>query len=66
MVGMLQPQPHARSVVEPQPSAWLLLLWNLQPFAAPDALDPVVANMPAGTLQQRRDSAIAVASVLAG
>jgi hypothetical protein len=66
MVGMLRPKPHARSVVEPQPPAWLLLLWNLQPFAAPDALDPVLANMLADALQQRRDPAIAIASILAG
>ena len=66
MVGALGPEPHARSIVEPQPSTWLLLLGNLQPFATPDTLHPVLANPPASSLQQRRDSAIPVTAVLAG
>src|SRR5271167_1219134 len=66
MVGVLRPQPHARSIVEPQPPARLLPLRNLQPFATPDALYPVLANLPAVPLQQRRDPAIPIASVLAG
>ena len=66
MVGVLRPQPHTRSIVEPQPPARLLLLRNLQPFATPDALDPVLANLPAISLQQRRDPAVAIASILAG
>src|ERR1039457_4342134 len=64
--GVLRPQPHARSIVEPQPPARLLLLRNLQPFATPDALHSVLANLPAIPLQQRCDSAVAVTSVLAG
>ena len=28
-LGVLGPEPHARSIVEPQPAPWLLLLWNL-------------------------------------
>lgn len=35
----------ARSIVQPQPAARLLLLRNLQPFAAPDALD---RSLPTG------------------
>ena len=41
-------------------------LRNLQPFTTPDALHPVLADLPAVPLQQRRDPAVAVASVLAG
>ena len=35
MVGMLRPQSHARSIVEPQPSARPLPLRNLQPRSLP-------------------------------
>src|ERR1700678_4389222 len=66
MVGVLRSQPHTRSIVEPQPPAWLLPLRNLQPFATPDALHPILANLPAIPLQQRRDPAVTIASILAG
>jgi hypothetical protein len=66
MVLVLRAQPYARSVVQPQPTARLLLLRYLQPFATPDALYPVLANLPAIPLQQRRDAAIAIASILTG
>src|SRR5580704_19676098 len=66
MVGVLRTQPYARSVVEPQPPPRLLPLWNLQPFTTPDALHPILANLPAVPLQQRRDATIAVASILGG
>ncbi len=66
MVRPLRPEPHAGAVVEPQPPAWLLLLWNLQPFATPDTLHAVLADRPAGPLQQRRDPAVAIAAILAG
>ncbi len=63
---MRRSEPHTRAIVEPQPSSWLLPLRNLQPFTTPDALYPVLTHLPAGPLQQRRDPAIAVASVLTG
>src|ERR1035441_7356504 len=66
MVGVLRPPPHTRSIVEPQPPARLLPLRNLQPFATPDTLLPVLANLPAIPLQQRRDPAVTIASILAG
>ena len=66
MVPPLRSQPHTRSIVEPQPSSRLLLLWNLQPLATPDTLHAVLAYPPAGSLQQRRDAAISVTAVLAG
>jgi hypothetical protein len=39
---------------------------NLQPFASPDPLDPLVVDEPAGPAQQLGDLAIAVAAILAG
>jgi hypothetical protein len=63
---MRRSEPHARSIVEPQPSSWLLPLRYLQPFPKPDAFDPVLGHLPARMLQQRRDSAIPVTSILAG
>ena len=66
VIRPLRPQPHARSIVEPQPPARLLLLGNLQPFAAPDALHPILAHLPARLPQLDRDAAIAVAAILAG
>ena len=59
-------EPHTRSIVESQPSSWLLPLRYFQPFTTPDPLDSVLAHLPAGTHQQRRDPAIPVTSVLAG
>src|SRR5579859_2883596 len=66
MVLALRPKPNARSIVEPQPSTRLLLLRNRQPFATPDALDSILANMPVRSPQQRRDAPVTVASVLTG
>ncbi len=66
MVGMLGTQPHAGPVVEPQPPSRLLFLWNLQPFATPDPLYPIFANLPSIALQQRRNPTVAVAPILAG
>ncbi len=63
---MRRSEPHTRAIVEPQPSSWLLPLRNLQPFTTPDAFDPVLAHLPAGTHQKRRDPAIPVTSILAG
>ena len=59
-------QTHTRSIVEPQPSPWLLLPRNLQPFATPDALDSILANSPVRLPQQRRDAPVTIASLLAG
>ena len=66
MLLALWPEPYARAVVEPQPASWLLLLRYLQPLATPDPLYAILAHPPAGSLQQRRDPAIAITAVLAG
>ncbi len=66
VVAMCRSEPHTRAIVEPQPAARLLLLWNLQPLATPDTLHAILAHSPAGSLEQRRDPAIPITAVLAG
>ena len=44
----------------PKPASLWLLLRHLQPLAAPDALNPVLANLNAACVQQGRHPAIAV------
>ena len=64
VVAMLGPQPDARSVRKPEPSAFGLLPRDLQPLASPDPLDPLVVDEPACSAQQLGELAVAVASVL--
>jgi hypothetical protein len=66
MVPSLRPEPHARSIVEPQAAPCFLFLWNLQPFATPDSFDSILANLPACSLQQSCDAPVAIAPILAG
>ena len=66
VIPMQRPQPDARSVIEPQPAAFQLLLWNLQPLALPDSLNPLVIDQPARVPQQRRDLAVTVATIATG
>jgi hypothetical protein len=66
VVAMLGPQPDARSVRKPEPSAFGLLPGDLQPLASPDPLDTLVVHEPACSPQKRADLAIAIAAVLAG
>src|SRR5215472_16635454 len=61
----LGPQANARPIVEPQSSTRFLLGRNFEPLAPPDALHTVFAHLPSGHLQQRRDTAIPIAAVLA-
>jgi hypothetical protein len=58
MVGMLRTESHARPIVRLQPASWLLFLWNLQPLTTPDPLHPVLAALPACSLEQCRNPAI--------
>ena len=62
VVAMLGPQPDARSVRQPEPSAFGLLPGDLQPLASPNPLDPLVVDEPACSAQQLGDLAVAVAS----
>jgi hypothetical protein len=66
VIAVLWPQPDARSVIEPQPPAFRLPPWNLQPLAPPEALDPLVIDLPPRPAQELRDLAIAVPAVLPG
>src|SRR5258708_16372933 len=64
MIALLRPQPDARSVGQPEPSALGLLMGDLQPLALPNTLDPLVVDCPARLSHQFGDLAIAVAAVL--
>ena len=66
MVGPLGAQPDAGAIVEPQTSPLRLFAVDLQPLAPPQALDPLVVDLPAGVAQQGRDPSIAVTAVPAG
>jgi hypothetical protein len=66
VIRPLWPQPHARSIVQPQPRSRPLFLRHFEPFTTPDALHPIFAYVPASTLQQRRNSPVAVATVFTG
>jgi len=66
MVGMFRSQPNAGTVVEPQAALLRLLLRNLEPLPSPDSLDPLDVHRPASPLQQRRDTAVAIAAILGG
>lgn len=66
MVGVLGPQPDTGSVIEPEPPAFGLLLWNLEPLSTPDTLYPFVVHRPASSMQHRRDPTIAIPAILSG
>jgi hypothetical protein len=51
MIEIFRTKPDARSIVEPETSSLWLFLWDFQPFTAPDALDPVFANLDAAVVQ---------------
>ena len=64
MVGVLRSQADTRSVRQPETATLGLLARNLQPLTPPDALDPLVVDLPASPAQERGDLAIAVAAIL--
>src|SRR5436305_15250328 len=66
MVGMLWSQTDARSVVEPEASAFGLLCRDLHPLTPPDAFDTLLVHRPARSAKQRRDPAVSVTAILAG
>ena len=65
VIGPLWPQTDAGTVGEPQTPTLGLLVWDFQPLASPDALNPAIANHPAGPAQQGCNLAVAVATILA-
>ena len=66
MVLVLGPQSQARAIAEPETTSLRLLHRNLQPLLPPDPLDALVVHRPAGSFQQCRDTAVAVAAELGG
>jgi hypothetical protein len=64
MVRPFRPEPDAGAIVQPEPAPLLLFWWDLQPFALPDTLDPLVVHMPARLVQQRRYRPVAVPAIL--
>ena len=64
VIGPFRPQANARAVVEPQPSARLVLLGDFQPLTAPDALNPVPPHLSADPLQQGGDPPVAIPPIL--
>ena len=66
VVGPFGAQPHTRTVIEPQPAPLRLFVRPLQPLAPPQALDPLVVDLPAGVAWQGSDSPIAVTAILSG
>ncbi len=63
MVTMGGPEPDTSPIVEPQPSAFGLLLGNLQPLLTPDAFHPLVIDPPTLSSEQGCDTAIPVTPV---
>jgi len=57
-----RPEPHTGAVRQPEPTAFGLFHWNLKPFTAPDAIDPLCAHRPAIGLEHLGDPAIAIPS----
>jgi hypothetical protein len=67
VVRVLGSQAETGPVREPEPAALGLPVWDLQSFAPPDPLHPLVVHDPArGRAQQLGDLAVAVAAVPPG
>ena len=64
MILMRRPQPHARSIVGPQPAPSA----SVEPSASRDArcVDTILAYLPAILQQQHRDPAMLIMSILVG
>jgi hypothetical protein len=64
MIAVLRSQPNAGAVVEAQPPSRLLPFGYFKPLTAPDPLDAITANLPAGFGKKRPDPSIAIASIM--
>ncbi len=58
--------PDARPIVEPETSAFGLVLGDLQPLLAPDAFHPLMIDSPTLSSEQCRNPAIAVTPIAFG
>ena len=63
MVTMGGPEPDTRPIIEPQTSAFRLLLGNLQPLLTPDAFHPLMIDPPTLSLEQGGDATIPITPV---
>jgi hypothetical protein len=63
VIGTFGAQPHTRPIVQPEPTAFRLLLGDLQPLPSPDSLNPLGIHLPACLAQQRRDPTVAVTAI---
>jgi hypothetical protein len=59
------PEPDARSLVQPEPTARPLFSWYFQPLTTPDPLNAITADLPTRLGQQRCDPTIAMPLVSA-
>ena len=63
MVTMGGPEPDTRPIIEPQTSAFRLLLGNLQPLLTPDAFHPLMIDLPTLSLEQGCDATIPITPI---
>jgi hypothetical protein len=64
MVSVFRPQPHARSIIQPEALSLWLFGWDLQPFTPPYACNPFEVYMPTLSAQQCCDPSIAIPAIL--
>ncbi len=64
VVAMGWPKPDAGAVREPETGPLRLLLGHLKPLLTPDALNPLVVDLPALPPQKSSDSTVAVPTIL--
>ena len=63
MVRPLRPQPHARSIIEPQAAPFWLFARHFQPLPSPDQPHTLDVHAPTFVDQHPADPTIAVASI---
>ena len=63
MVATSWPEPDTRPFIEPQTSAFWLLLGNLQPLLTPDAFHPLMIDPPTLSSEQGSDTEIPITPI---
>ena len=66
VVGTLGPEPYARTVIQPEPTALRLFLGNTKALPLKDPSNTLVVHMPAVAPEQCGNPPIAIATILAG
>ena len=64
VVRTLWPKPNAGTIVQPETTAFRLLLRDLEPLPPPDAIHTLLVHVPSVAPEQGGDPAIAVAAIL--